>query len=179
MAKLKEQHEIFCIEYIKDFNGSRSAVDAGFSAKTSNRIAYQLLSRLDIQSRIAELIQKRKESVSIDADYVLKRLIEIDSLDIIEIVTDAMDGFRPISEWPEKWRKSVSGIDIHTLISGGSDEPIEKLVRKIKWPDKVKNLELIGKHIDVRAWDKDPAPEPQKDQTITINLVDAVKPDAS
>lgn len=42
-----------------------------------------------------------------------------------------------------------------------------------------KFLELCGKHVAVKAWDKDPAQEPQKDQTITINLVDAVKPDAS
>ena len=25
-------------------------------------------------------------------------------------------------------------------------------LKKIKWPDKVKNLELIGKHVDVQAF---------------------------
>mgnify|MGYP003622530809 FL=1 len=25
-------------------------------------------------------------------------------------------------------------------------------LKKIKWPDKVKNLELIGKHVNVQAW---------------------------
>ncbi len=26
------------------------------------------------------------------------------------------------------------------------------LLKKIKWPDKVKNLELLGKHVDVQAF---------------------------
>ncbi len=29
---------------------------------------------------------------------------------------------------------------------------IETILKKIKWPDKVKNLELIGKHVDVMAF---------------------------
>ncbi|STU63700.1 Uncharacterised protein [Klebsiella pneumoniae subsp. ozaenae] len=29
---------------------------------------------------------------------------------------------------------------------------IETILKKIKWPDKVKNLELIGKHVDVNAF---------------------------
>ncbi|MFW8217264.1 terminase small subunit, partial [Klebsiella pneumoniae] len=28
----------------------------------------------------------------------------------------------------------------------------ETILKKIKWPDKVKNLELIGKHVDVNAF---------------------------
>ena len=32
------------------------------------------------------------------------------------------------------------------------EEDIESTLQKIKWPDKVKNLELIGKHVDVNAF---------------------------
>ena len=117
------------------------------------------------------------ESVQIDASYVLRRLKEIDQLDILDIMNDELDGFKSLSEWPKAWRISISGIDVQTIVSGG-DEPVEKLVRKIKWPDKTKNLELIGKHVDVKAWDKEQeiTSEPKP---ITINFVDAVKPDGS
>lgn len=94
------------------------------------------------------------ESVQIDASYVLNRLKQIDELDIIDIVEDDLKGFKPISEWPKAWRTSISGIDISQMIANG-DQPIETLVKKIKWPDKVKNLELIGKHVDIKAWDKE------------------------
>jgi phage terminase small subunit len=154
MAKLTPKQEFFCREYIVDLNATQAAVRSGYSEKTANRIASQLLSKLDIQTFIAELMGKRNESVDISAEYVLKRLKEIDELDVIDILNDDLDGFKRLSEWPKSWRTSISGLDIQTVISGG-DEPIEKLVRKIKWPDKTKNLELIGRHVDVKAWDGD------------------------
>lgn len=33
-----------------------------------------------------------------------------------------------------------------------NEDSIETILKKIKWPDKVKNLELIGKHVDVNAF---------------------------
>ena len=33
-----------------------------------------------------------------------------------------------------------------------NETSIETILKKIKWPDKVKNLELIGKHVDVNAF---------------------------
>ncbi len=45
------------------------------------------------------------------------------------------------------------------------EEDIEStLQKKIKWPDKVKNLELIGKHVDVNAFKE----RPEVSGTVTI-----------
>ena len=40
------------------------------------------------------------------------------------------------------------------------------LLKKIKWPDKVKNLELLGKHIDVNAF-KETVDHKSSDGTMT------------
>ncbi|WP_428615784.1 terminase small subunit [Pseudoalteromonas sp.] len=117
------------------------------------------------------------EATQINAQYVLNRLKEIDELDILDIMNEELDGFKRLSEWPKAWRTSISGIDIQTMISGGEQEPIEKVIKKIKWPDKTKNLELIGRHVNVKAWEKEEQKESAQD--ITINFVDAVKPDAN
>lgn len=176
-AKLTPKQELFCREYLIDLNATQAAIRAGYSEKTANRIASQLLSKLDIQEFLQKARDERNESVKTDSEYVLRRLREIDELDVIDIMDDSMVTFKPLSEWPKSWRISISGIDIQTIISGnGDDEPIEKLVRKIKWPDKTKNLELIGRHVGVKAWDKEEPKESAQD--ITINFVDAVKPDA-
>ena len=29
---------------------------------------------------------------------------------------------------------------------------VETLIKKIRWPDKLKNLELLGKHIEIKAF---------------------------
>lgn len=148
MAELKApKREMFCREYIKDLNGTQAAIRAGYSEKTANRIASQLLSKLDIQSRIAEMQSVRVEEVRIDANYVLKRLIEIDEMDVADILDDGGD-FLPIRKWPKTWRTTLSGLDIAIINSGDT----EAIIKKIKWPDKVKNLELLGKHIGVGAF---------------------------
>ena len=171
MSKLNDKREAFCQEYLVDLNGTQAAIRAGYSEKTANRIASQLLSKLDVQGRIAELMQGRNRSTQIDASYVLTRLKEIDELDVIDILNDDLNGFKRLSEWPKSWRTSISGLDIQTVISGG-EEPIEKLVRKIKWPDKTKNLELIGRHVDVKAWEKEEASAGDELIDVISNLVD-------
>ena len=118
------------------------------------------------------------EETQINAAYVLRRLQEIDQLDILDIMNEELDGFKRLSEWPKSWRISISGLDIQTIVSGGDKEPIEKVVKKIKWPDKTKNLELIGRHVNVKAWDKEEV-KTDNDKPITINFVEAKKPDAS
>ena len=153
MAELKNRkHELFCREYIIDLNGTQAAIRADFSEKTANRIASRLLSRVDIQGRIAELRSSRIEEVRIDANYVLKRLIEIDQMDVLDILDEKM-AFRPISEWPKVWRQYLSGVDVSELFEGAGDErEMVGVLKKIKWPDKVKNLELLGKHVRVGAF---------------------------
>ncbi|MFW5401481.1 terminase small subunit, partial [Yersinia sp. 1252 StPb PI] len=96
--------------------------------------------------RIAELKGERCEEVGIDAAYVLRRLVEIDQMDVLDILLPNGE-LKPIKDWPKTWRTTLSGMDV-TEMSG--DAP--GLLKKIKWPDKVKNLELLGKHISVMAF---------------------------
>ena len=148
-SKLTAKQEIFCKEYLIDLNGTQAAIRAGYSEKTARQIAEQNLSKLDIQNRVSELKQSRNAQLDVDGTYVLKRLIEWDQLDVLDILTDT-GGFNPISEWPKVWRTSISAMDVSTLMK--QEEDIETRIMKVKWPDKVKNLELIGKHVDVQAF---------------------------
>ena len=154
MAELTDKQEAFCLEYLKDLNATQAAIRAGYSEKTANAQAGRLLSNVSIQGRLSLLKSERSELTRIDAEYVLRRLKEIDELDIIDILSDDLSAFRPLKEWPKSWRTSINGLDMKTIIEGG-DQPVEALVQKIKWPDKTKNLELIGKHVNVGAWEKE------------------------
>lgn len=137
--------------------------EAGYSTKMSRVSqgvdADKLYNNAKISLRIAELQSVKskiaKEEFNIDAQYVLKRLHEIDNLDILDIVKPDLKSFRPLDEWPKSWRISISGLDMKRIITKGAEEDIETLIEKVKWPDKVKNLEMIGRHINVKAWDKE------------------------
>ena len=171
MAKLTNKQEAFCREYIIDLNATQAALRAGYSEKTAKDIGCENLAKPNISEYITELIEARAIDTDISAKYVLNRLKEIDELDVLDIMLDDLTGFRRLSEWPKSWRTSISGIDLMTM-SGNDD--IEAVVKKIKWPDKTKNLELIGRHVNVKAWEKEEAKETPTD--IVINFIDAEKP---
>ena len=155
MAKLTDKQEMFCLEYIKDLNATQAAIRAGYSEKTSGATGHENLKKPEIQSRLSELKNERSDVVKLDAQYVLRRLKEIDELDVLDVINDDMSSFKKLSEWPKSWRTSISGIDMKRMVQMDGDTPIDTIVEKIKWPDKVKNLEMIGRHVEVRAWEKE------------------------
>jgi len=144
--------EAYCQSYIKTpENQSQAAIDAGFSPNTAAVKASVMMRDERIQKRIAELMEERNKRNRVSADYVLMRLVEIDQMDVLDILND--DGsLKPIREWPKIWRTTLSGFDLSSTIMNMNEDSIETILKKIKWPDKVKNLELIGKHVDVNAF---------------------------
>ncbi len=74
---LNEKQKQFCNEFIIDFNGTQAAIRAGYSKKTANEQAAQLLAKLSIQSYIKELIEKRNERTRITQDEVVKDIIKV------------------------------------------------------------------------------------------------------
>lgn len=151
---LTEQMVRYCEEYVKNPDDQTAcAIAAGYSAATAVNAASRLMADQRIVDRIAHLRQARSRRTKIDADYVLKRLVEIDQMDVLDILTDE-GGLKPVSQWPKVWRTSLSAMDINRIRMAGKDgeDDIESIMQKVKWPDKVKNLELIGKHVDVSAF---------------------------
>lgn len=149
---LTAMQEAYCQSYIKSpENQSQAAIDAGFSPNTAAVKASVMMRDERIQKRIAELMEERNKRNRVSADYVLMRLVEIDQMDVLDILND--DGsLKPISQWPKIWRTTLSGFDLSSTIMNMNEDSIETILKKIKWPDKVKNLELIGKHVDVNAF---------------------------
>ncbi|HEG1885655.1 TPA: terminase small subunit [Enterobacter roggenkampii] len=156
--------EAYCQEYIKcPENQTQAAINAGYSHKTAAKFASQNMRDERVKKRIAELMEERNKRNRVSADYVLMRLVEIDQMDVLDILNDD-GGMKPIAEWPKVWRTSLSAMDIATIKTtqaslqkenGEADlsvEDVEHILKKVKWPDKVKNLELIGKHVDVNAF---------------------------
>jgi phage terminase small subunit len=145
---LTDKQEMFCREYLIDLNATQAAIRAGYSEKTARASGSENLSKPDIQERISELKQERNERNQVSADYVLNRLVEIDQMDILDILTDTGD-LKPVAQWPTVWRTTLSGLDVMAMAGDGETAA---LLKKIKWPDKVKNLELLGKHVSVQAF---------------------------
>lgn len=169
LKSLNERQKKFCIEYLKDLNATQAAIRAGYSKNTAGSQGFDLLKKPEIQDFIQDKNSKRFEKAEIDAQYVLNRLVEIDQMDVADILTDELE-LKPINQWPKSWRTTLSAVDINTIYSGEDDA--ETIIKKIKWPDKVRNLELLGKHISIKAFgdkQEDEAPP----TSISINFTEA------
>lgn len=164
-GKINAQMERFCQEYIKNpDNQTAAAAAAGY--KNAAVSASRNMDNPKVQERIAELMKHRNKRTKIGADYVLKRLVEIDELDLADIMNDDLT-LKPLSAWPKAWRQFLSGVKVAELFEGqGDDKQMIGVLKSIKWPDKVKNLELIGKHVDVQAF-KD-----RVDVNVNVTLAD-------
>ena len=148
MANLTPKQQRFVEEYLIDLNATQAYIRAGYATKnedTASVMASRLLGNDKVQTAIQEALRARQERTKIDADYVLKRLVEIDQMDVLDIMDDQMK-IRPVNEWPKVWRQYVVNLENLELSDG------EGCFKKIKWPDKVKNLELLGKHASVGAF---------------------------
>jgi len=149
---LTDKQEQFCHEYLIDLNGADAAIRAGYSAKGAKQIASENMQRPHVAARIAELKARRADRVGVDAAWVLRRLIEIDEMDVSDIM-DPDGNILTVSEWPPAWRRTISALDVTELMAGAGDErKVSCLLKKIKWPDKLKNLELLGRHVTVGAF---------------------------
>ncbi|EJM1936425.1 terminase small subunit [Salmonella enterica] len=150
---LTAMQEAYAQEYTKcPENQTQAAINAGFSPNTAAVKASVMMRDERIQKRIAELMEERNKRLRVSADYVLLRLVEIDQMDVIDILNDDMS-IKPVSEWPKVWRQYLTGFELADMFEGRGDEKeLVGILKKIKWPDKVKSLELIGKHVDVNAF---------------------------
>lgn len=136
----------FVDEYLIDLNATQAAIRAGYSAATASEIGYENLSKPQIAEAIAAAQAARSEKTGIDAAWLLKRLADEAVADVRDLYTD--DGrIKPVNDWPLIWRQGlVAGLEVETIGEGAGH------VTKVKLSDRIKRLELIGRHIDVQAF---------------------------
>ena len=150
--KLTAKQDMFCREYLADLNATQAAIRAGYSKKTAPIIGFENLHKPNIAEVIAERMAKRTEKVEINAEYVLRRLHEIESFDSTDMYND--DGtLKNVSEWPERAGMIISGIDVSTVTKDGNADKV--MTKKIKIESRTKALELLGKHVNVKAFEKE------------------------
>ena len=125
--KLTKKQEMFCREYIIDFNATRAALAAGYSEKSAYQIGSENLNKVEIQAFLSELMQARNERVKIDADYVLKQAVKLHERCMQEVKPLIKGGEQQVDE---------DGNKLFIFDSMGAKA----------------SLELIGKHTDVNAF---------------------------
>lgn len=134
------KHERFCQEYLKDLNITQATKDSGFSKKTARTIGSKLLTRVDIQDRIAELQEERSRRTQISQDRVLKELACLGHSNIKDYIDKAAKGFitfKDIDKISDEDAKAIESIKVNY-----KEGRIE-----FKLHSKTKTLDMIGRHL--------------------------------
>lgn len=147
---LNDRQRKFIDEYSLDLNATNAAIRAGYAKRSARQIGSTLLLNPIVSKALDGVLQKRSRATKIDAAWVLKRLAAEAEADVADLYNEA-GGLKPIREWPEIWRRGlVAGLDVSQ--STGPDGSTCGEVVKVRLSDRVKRLELIGKHIGVNAF---------------------------
>lgn len=141
--RLSPKQAAFVAEYLKDLNATQAAIRAGYSAKTAASQGERLLRNVEVQRAIQAAQLARQQRTEITQDRIISELAKIafgDPRDVMEWGPNGVK-LRASSELTAEQAAQVLEVSETTSASGGS--------LKLKKHDKVKALELLGRHLGI------------------------------
>lgn len=153
--ELTEKQEAFCQSYLIDFNGSRAAKDAGYSAESSAQEASRLLTNVKIQSRINALRVEMGKGFNITRERIAQEYARIAFFDIRKI-HDEDDSLKSIKDFGDDEAAAIAGIETEDIWDRDADGNRIKIgrLRKVKVTDKRGALDSLAKLMGYNAPDK-------------------------
>lgn len=138
---LTEKQRLFVEEYLIDLNATQAAIRAGYSPKTAEQTGYQLLHKTLVSNEVAKAMAKRSRRTGINQDRVLMELAKI-ALVSPENVINPKTG--TVKEDADKDDLAcIQSVKVKT--SSGQNGWTQE--NEVKLNDKVRALELLGKHL--------------------------------
>ena len=140
----------FCNEYLIDLNATRAYKVAYPRCKKDETVranSSRLLTNANIQNYILEKQKEIEKRTEVTQDMVIKELARIAFLDIRKLYNDS-GGLKNIQDIDEEAVKAISSLETLEEYEGyGEDREQIGDTKKVKLLDKVKALELLGKHL--------------------------------
>lgn len=159
MAGLNDRQQRFVQEYLRDLNGTRAAIRAGYAPKHAGDYAAQLLSKPQISDEIARAKAERAARAGIDADRVLEEIRAVALAKLSDVAEWDASSFKPYPSHetdPETGErreaidtravKSVTYKTITITTDYGERTTVEQ---SITMHDKLGALDKLAKHLGI------------------------------
>ena len=135
---MTKKQKRFIEEYLIDLNATQAAIRAGYSPDTAKSIGSENLTKPDIKVRIAKAMAERSRRTGVNADRVVMELAKIAFVNASDVIDAETATLKPDAA-PED-TAAIQSVKVKTFGEDG-------LEREIKMADKLKALELLGKHL--------------------------------
>jgi phage terminase small subunit len=133
----------FCDEYLIDLNGTQAAIRAGYSARTAQAQSTKMLLKPLLRAYVDERIADRAQRTEITQDKVIAELALLAFGRQTSLMDWGPDGvtIKDSSDLTDDIAAAVSEVSETTTKDGGTI--------RVKIHDKVKALELLGRHLGI------------------------------
>lgn len=138
------KQSVFIKEYLVDMNATQAAIRAGYSKKTANRIASELMSKPDIQQAVKAEMEARSRSTDLSIERVLLEYKRLALFDIRNLYKEdgSMKDIHDLDEDTAAALTSIESDDLYDM----DGKKIGK-VRKLKAADKRAALCDVMRHL--------------------------------
>lgn len=135
---MTKKQKIFCEEYLIDLNATQAAIRAGYSSDTAKEIGCENLTKPNIRTYIDKAMAERSKRTGVNSDRVVMELAKIAFVNATDVI-DTKTATVKETALPED-TAAIQSVKVKTFGEDG-------LEREIKMADKMKALELLGKHL--------------------------------
>lgn len=139
--RMTKKQKAFCEEYLIDLNATQAAIRAGYSVDSAKEIASENLTKPNIRTYIDTKLAERSKRTGINADRVIQELAKIALLNITDVVN--ADDATIKGEAGREDTAAILSVKVKKIPTD-SGTIVE---REVRMNDKIKALELLGKHL--------------------------------
>lgn len=135
---MTKKQKRFVEEYLIDLNATQAAIRAGYSPDTAHQMGSENLKKPVIKAAIDKEMAERSRRTGVNADRVIIELAKIAFVNAMDVIDQKTATVREDASADD-----TAAIQSVKVKSFGEDG----LEREIKMADKLKALELLGKHL--------------------------------
>lgn len=135
---MTKKQKRFVEEYLIDLNATQAAIRAGYSPDSAKEIGSENLTKPDIAKAVDQAIAERSRRTGANADRVVRELAKIAFVNAGEVVD--LDTALLMDKISDDDMAAIQSVKVKTFGEDGIE-------REVKLADKLKALELLGKHL--------------------------------
>ena len=135
---MTKKQQRFVEEYLIDLNATQAAIRAGYSPDSAKEIGSENLTKPDIAKAVDQAIAERSRRTGVNADRVVRELAKIAFVNAGEVVD--LDTALLMDKISDDDMAAIQSVKVKTFGEDGIE-------REVKLADKLKALELLGKHL--------------------------------
>ena len=167
---MTKKQKRFVEEYLIDLNATQAAIRAGYSPDSAKEIGSENLTKPDIAKAVDQAIAERSRRTGVNAERVVRELAKIAFVNAGEVVD--LDTALLMDKISDDDMAAIQSVKVKTFGEDGVE-------REVKLADKLKALELLGKHLGLFKDKVEINGNVKSDMSALSNILNEIKGEGS